>query len=154
MKALLIIGFPKGFTTAAWQIARRATGLMNPHVSAGEVLNPQRIRSSGRGWIREFLRENDPLSDGFFSDNPGFYPKAEAILHHYAEGGFCIKDVVQPFYVMQYLAEHPGRYNVLFCERPIEKVTNGSANHARRTSITRPDNTVIDAQLRQQWKRG
>jgi hypothetical protein len=31
--------------------------------------------------------------------------------------------------------------------------TNGSANHARRTSITRPDNTAID-QLRQQWKRG
>jgi hypothetical protein len=144
MKSLLILGIPKGFTTAAWQVARRATGLMAPHVSAGEVLNPGRIRQSGQGWIREFLREHDPMSDDFFSRNPEFYPKARAVLDHFTEGGFCIKDVVQPFYVMQYLAKHPGRYNVLFCERPIDEVTNGSANHARRTSITRPDTTVID----------
>jgi RHS repeat-associated protein len=144
MKSFLIVGFPKGFTSAAWQIAHRATGLRRPQVSAGEVLNPARIRQSGRGWVREFLREHDPMSDGFFSRNPEFYPKARAVLDHFAEGGFCIKDVVQPFYIMQYLAEHPGRYNVLFCERPIEEVTNGSANHPRRTSITRPDNTAID----------
>jgi hypothetical protein len=96
MKSLLIVGFPKGFTTAAWQIAHRATGLQRPQVSANEVLNPARIRQSGRGWIRGFLREHDPMSDGFFSRNPKFYPKARAVLDHFAEGGFCIKDVVQP----------------------------------------------------------
>jgi len=122
MKPLLIVGLPKGFSSQTWQISMRATGLACPDVSDGEVLNHQRIEETGGGWIRQFLRENRKINDGFYSVNQSWFGLNREILNHFSESAYCIKDVVQPFFVLKYLAENPAKYNVLFCDRPLEEV--------------------------------
>lgn len=114
MKSLLLIGFPRGFTSQAHDIAKEMLPfLQESGIDAGEVLNQTRNRTIDRD-IPFYLKSNSPT----FEDT---YQYCRKILNQYTEG-YIIKEVVQPFIVLRYLFEHPDAFNVLFINRPLEHI--------------------------------
>jgi hypothetical protein len=122
MPSLLIVGFPKGFTSETWRITVRATQLDRPGVSDGEILNHQRVKQTGSGWIRSFVAERPSAIMPFYSQDDRDYSTARAILEHFSSGAYCVKDVVQPYFVLQYVCENPKKYQVLFCDRSLSEI--------------------------------
>ena len=94
----------------------KATGLKNPGVSAGEVLNADRLSWEGLVDISEKLNRFDR-----YTKNLEAYPVIEEQLNKYREG-FIVKDVVQPWLVLEYIKRNPHAYNVLFISRNIDEV--------------------------------
>ena len=117
LKSLLLIGFPRGFTTQSYEIIKKATGLRSSNVSAGEVLNRGRLLKAG--FVNESLKlKNFP----FYTKNLELYPVIEQELNKYKKG-FIIKDVVHPWLVLEYISRNPTTYNVLFVSRNLNEVT-------------------------------
>ena len=114
MKSLLLIGFPRGFTSQAYDIAKEMLPFLKESgIDAGEVLNQTRNTAIDRD-IPFYLKSNTP-------DFEETYQYCRKILDQYTEG-YIIKEVVQPFIVLRYLFEHPNAFNVLFVNRPLEHI--------------------------------
>lgn len=115
-KPIILVGFPRGFTTVSYRIIRDSTLLLEIFGAAGdgEVCNVDRIRAA-------FC--------GKFQPNIGFYDRSEAGFEWVSRildlvpPGHIVKDVVQPFHVMRYLQERPDRFTVLYVNRPLEHVS-------------------------------
>lgn len=120
MKSVLILGFPRGFTDETYRFAKALLpGLREPLMANGEVLNGGEILNSDRciGLTQVFpfyVRPEDPLFEAA-------YQEFARILEAHREG-FLLKDVVQPYIVMRFLAENPGAMRVLFVDRPADEV--------------------------------
>ena len=130
-KSLLLIGFPRGFTSTSQEIIVKATGLKNPGVSAGEVLNADRLSWEGLVDISEKLNRFDR-----YTKNLEAYPVIEEQLNKYREG-FIVKDVVQPWLVLEYIKRNPHAYNVLFISRNIDEVIFCAKNIKAAEIITK-----------------
>lgn len=116
MKSLLIVGFPRGFTSATYQLSGEMLPfLKETGVSAGEVLNPSRNRELVTGKKVAFYLQADD------SDFDAHYAVCSSILKKYAEN-YIIKDVVQPWIVRRFINENPSLFNVLYVDRPLEHV--------------------------------
>lgn len=111
-KPLLLIGFPRGFTSQSYFILQAATGLREILPNDGEILNLQRVK-------RLF-----PFVDGrmgFYDTSEPLYEKVAETLGHVRKG--CIvKDVVQPFHVLRYLDANPDTFNVIYVKRDLRHV--------------------------------
>jgi hypothetical protein len=120
-RPLLIVGFPRGMTSGVYRLVQRATGLRELFggVGDGEIFNPGRV---------EHLISGMPGDDqsGFYDRSEAGYLRVAAIAAH-VEAGFVIKDVVQPFHVLRYLAANPGHFEVLYVRRPLEHVAFAQA---------------------------
>ena len=107
MKSLLIVGYPKGFTSKTYVICQQATGLKETGVSAGEILN----------WERNPEVDHHPFVD-----------RSEAAYQSYApalrdkQDDYILKDVVQPRVVLRFLDQNPDSFNVLYVHRNPEDV--------------------------------
>jgi hypothetical protein len=122
-KPLLLIGFPRGFTSRAYQIVQKATGLREVLGVGGdgEILNMQRI-------LRDIFQRTD-LEQGaslpFYDESDDVYDWVERVLlGAYRMGGanFIVKDVSQPFHVLRFLEKHPDLFNVLYVKRDLAEV--------------------------------
>lgn len=116
-KPILLVGFPRSFTSAIYRIMADAMNMDRPLASSGEVLNWQR-------WP-----ENCPQSlqnMGFFSRLPENYPGVSEVYNSIAESGkkYLIKDVVQPFQTLRYLQENPGKFQVFYIRRDLRAVVH------------------------------
>jgi hypothetical protein len=111
-KPLLLIGFPRGFTSQSYSILQRATGLKEHLSNAGEFLNLQRVR----GYF--------PFVEGrmgFYDSGDDLYEKIATAMEK-VPAGTIVKDVVQPFHVLRWLDEHPDRFNVVYVNRNLEHI--------------------------------
>jgi hypothetical protein len=114
-KSLLLVGLPRGFTSFTYDVVARATGLQRAPASEGEVLNPDGASGAAALSGRPFHYR---LERG---DHSEVYPAARAILDRF-RNGYVIKDVVQPWLVLDYLKEHPDAYRVLYIRRDLNRV--------------------------------
>lgn len=112
-KPLLLIGFPRGFTSQSYTILKRATGLGEHCPSSGEFLNLQRLRT-----LFPFA-VNTKMT--FYDTGDHLYePFAQALEK--VRNGYIVKDVVQPFHVLRYLDENPAKFNVVYVRRNLSHV--------------------------------
>jgi hypothetical protein len=114
-KSLLLVGLPRGFTSFTYDVVARATGLQRALASEGEVLNPDGASRAAALSGRPFHYRPER------GDHPEVYPAARAILERF-RNGYVIKDVVQPWLVLDYLKEHPDAYRVLYIRRDLNRV--------------------------------
>ncbi len=114
MKSLLLIGFPRGFTSQAYDISKMMLPFLKESgIAAGEVLNQTRNEDIDREYPF-YLNSNSPK----FEEAYQYYSK---ILDKYTEG-YLIKEVIQPYVVLRYLYENPEAYHVVFVNRPLEHI--------------------------------
>jgi hypothetical protein len=122
-KSLLLIGFPRGFTTQTYDIVARATGLPTSGAMSGEVLNALRWEGAGLPVPAELADLGEPI---FYSTRPELHDRFAAILKRYAttQAPCIIKDVVQPFHVLDYLERNPDDFQVIFLRRDLGEVVS------------------------------
>lgn len=111
-KPLLLIGFPRGFTSQSYFILQGATGLREVLPGDGELLNLQRVR-------RFFPFVEGRM--GFYDTNEPLYEKIAETLDH-VNKGFIVKDVVQPFHTLRYLEANPDKFNVIYVKRDLRHI--------------------------------
>lgn len=112
-KPLLLVGFPRGFTSQSYTIAQRATGLSEHFPSAGEFLNMQRLRA-----FYPFAATGKMI---FYDTSEELYEQIKQAMDHVRDG-YVVKDVVQPFHVLRYLDENPNKFNVVYVRRNLQHV--------------------------------
>jgi hypothetical protein len=112
-KPLLLVGFPRGFTSQSYDILGRVTGLKEHYPNAGEFLNLQRLRATFPFAVQNRMK--------FYDTSDDLYELvAEAMLR--VKPGSIVKDVVQPFHVLRFLQENPSRFNVVYVKRNLSHV--------------------------------
>jgi len=123
LKSLLIVGLPRGFTSQSYRIARKATGLKQAFMSAGEILNYQRHEEYPAYWM---LREPAAMLSfkkfAFWCASDQAYEAIRASLDQIPSRGFVFKDVCFPQLVHRYISQNPDWFNVVFIRRDPRKV--------------------------------
>ncbi|MGX9966480.1 hypothetical protein ACVFYP_24365 [Roseomonas sp. F4] len=114
-KSILLIGFPRGFTSETYRIMFEAMDLAKPSATAGEVLNWQRWPENCPPAIYDMK---------FFDQRPENYAGIAQVYDDIFSSGIphLMKDVVQPFHTLRYLRDHPDRFQVLYIRRDLRAV--------------------------------
>ncbi len=114
MKSLLLIGFPRGFTSQAYDISKGMLPFLKESgIAAGEVLNHTRNDAIDREYPFYLNSTSAKFEEA--------YQYCSRILDQYTEG-YLIKEVIQPHIVLRYLYENPDAYHVVFVNRPMAHI--------------------------------
>jgi hypothetical protein len=123
-KPLMIVGFPRGFTSDAYKIIQKATGLREVFGVGGdgEIFNIDRISKIFFGINEPAFNYNNLLP--YDEQDSGYIIVRNILDGLFApeSSGFIIKDVVQPFHIARYLRESPDKFNVIYVKRNLEHV--------------------------------
>ncbi|MGK7865453.1 hypothetical protein [Falsiroseomonas sp. E2-1-a4] len=115
-KSLLLLGFPRSFTSEAYRIAASALTLDRTQARAGEALNSQM-------WPE--LCPDSIKNIHFYDNTDANYPAFAEILDRFSrEPGFILKDVVQPFHALRYVKENPDKFTAFYVKRSVPDVVS------------------------------
>lgn len=109
MKSLLILGFKRSFSSKVYQeLSRSIKGIKKTDVSDGEVIN------RNKNLPREYKYPHYAVAEDK-------YVLHKEILDKYSDG-YLIKEVTQPYTILRYIQEHPGKYNVIYMDRNLDHI--------------------------------
>jgi hypothetical protein len=122
-RRLLLVGLPRGITSFVYQQVCRVTEFSSPEfVADGEVLNPERTDLNSPE-INSELEEtyNNKRTSQFFSKEKEAHRLFMQILTS-IPNNYAIKDVVQPWFIIENINLIEELFFVIYLRRPIDQV--------------------------------